>query len=75
MKEKDVICLALNVIGGIILVNASITLIGYAYVGIGNAIIKSRFNKKIKKGLKDGRIIEIDGQYYEVQNETVEEVN
>lgn len=30
---------------------------------------KVKFNKKIKKGLKDGSICEIDGNYYEVKIE------
>lgn len=30
-----------------------------------------RYKRKIRKGLKDGSVIEIDGQYFEVQ--TVEE--
>jgi len=32
------------------------------------------FNKKMKKGLKDGSIVEIDGKYYKVEKEeTIEE--
>jgi hypothetical protein len=31
------------------------------------------YNRKIRKGLKDGSIIEIDGKYYEVEISDVEE--
>ena len=33
-----------------------------------NGISKIKYNHKIKKGLKDGSIVEIDGRYYEVQD-------
>ena len=40
--------------------------------GIWNGVEKIKFNRKMKKGLKDGSIVEIDGKYYEVMV-TVEE--
>lgn len=48
--------------------------IGVAFQGIGlvaNGINKIAYNMKIKKGLKDGSIVECDGEYYEVKNEDV----
>ena len=77
MKDEKIITLVAVTIIGVILVPIVIgtigNLIGVIYTGVGNAIIKSRFNKEIKKGLKDGSIVEIDGQFYEVKQETVEE--
>lgn len=76
MKDEKIITIAAVTIIGVILVpivvNAGMTLIGTTCVGVGNLINRTKFNKKIKQGLKDGSIVEIDGQYYEVQ-ETVEE--
>ena len=37
-----------------------------------DGISKVAYKAKIKKGLKDGSIIEVDGQYYEVNVEDVE---
>ena len=34
---------------------------------IGEGINSISYNRKIKKGLKDGSIVEINGQYYEVK--------
>lgn len=31
-----------------------------------NGVNKARFNKKMKNGVKEGKIIEIDGEYYTV---------
>lgn len=32
-----------------------------------NKISEIKHNRKIKKGLKDGSIVEVDGEYYEVE--------
>lgn len=76
MKDEKIITIAAVTIIGVILVpiviNAGMTLIGTTCAGVGNLINRTKFNKKIKQGLKDGSIVEIDGQYYEVQ-EAVEE--
>ena len=48
------------IVGGAYLVNA-----------LGEMQATIRYKRRIKKGLKDGSVVEIDGQYYEVQ--TVEE--
>ena len=46
-------------IGGIV------TIVKLTAKGISTMLYK----KKIKKGLKDGSIVEIDGEYYEVKTE------
>lgn len=48
-----------------IVVGAMATVITYGYTTISNGINKAKYDKKIKKGLKDGSIVEIDGDYYE----------
>lgn len=47
---------------------APVVIGGVAFVvcGAANGISKLKQKRKIKKGLKDGSIIEIDGVYYEV---------
>ena len=50
-----------------IVIGVAVSVIGYAAVGVGNVINKVKFNKQIKKGLKDGSIIENDGEYYGVE--------
>jgi hypothetical protein len=49
-----------------IAIGATEQFIGLVGTGIYNGIEKVKFNKKIKKGLKDGSIVKIDGNYYEV---------
>ncbi len=78
MKNEKIVTIAAITIIGVILVpiviNAGMTLIGMTCAGISNGINRVKFNKKIKEGLKDGSIVELDGQYYEVQkDEAVEE--
>jgi hypothetical protein len=34
---------------------------------VARGIDKIKYNNKIKKGLKDGSIVEIDGKYYKVK--------
>ena len=75
-NDKLVRTAAIVIIGVIavpIMVNASITLGTAVYAGVYNTIAKIKFNNKIKKGLKDGSIVEIDGKFYEVEKQTVEE--
>jgi len=76
MKDKDIVDLA--VMGFVVLVvvpavvGIAFSAIGHVAVGVGNVINEVKFNKKIKQGLKDGSIIEIDGKFYEVA-ENIEE--
>lgn len=49
-----------------IVVDTTISAISLAATGISSINNKIKYNRKIKKGLKDGSIVEIDGEYYEV---------
>jgi hypothetical protein len=73
-NEKILAVIGLGLIG-VILINVSIGLIRTGCIGVRNLSETIKFNKEIKKGLKDGSIIEIDGKYYESRKLTVEEVN
>lgn len=74
MKDNDdLIKLAAIVILVPIVIGIGIGVINLGIAGI-NGIRKMSYDKKIQKGLKDGSIIEIDGQYYTIQKEeSVEE--
>ena len=67
MEDKNIIKIAaIGFIGFVVVptvIGITLNLIGHAANGIGNLAYK----RKIKKGLKDGSIVEIDGQYYEVE--------
>ena len=56
-----------------VVITTGIRLIAFTAAGISCAVDKVKFNRKIKKGLEDGSIVEIDGQYYEVEIKDVEE--
>ena len=78
MKDEQIIKLAavgfLALVIAPMVIGGAINVIGAAATGIGNVVNTVKFNSKIKKGLKDGSIIEIDGKYYEVEKvENVEE--
>jgi hypothetical protein len=49
-----------------IVIRVTTGLANSAVCGISNAVERRRYNKRIKKGLKDGSIVKIDGVYYEV---------
>lgn len=55
-----------------IVINATINLVEMTVVGIGNKINTVKFHKKIKKGLKEGSIVCVDGSFYEVEIEDKE---
>lgn len=67
MEDNKIIKIAAAGFIGLVIVptvvGGTIKLIGYAANGINNLAIK----RKIKKGLKDGSIIEINGEYYEAK--------
>lgn len=46
-----------------IVINGVISVINLTSTGINTLL----YNRKIKKGLKDGSIVEVNGQYYEVK--------
>ena len=50
-----------------IVINGAMVLVGTTAAVVSNGINKVKYNRKIKKGLKDGSIIEIDGEYYGVE--------
>jgi len=56
-----------------ILVKTAVIVGSATYCGITNAINTAKYKKKIKKGLKDGSIVERDGQYFEVEVTDIEE--
>jgi len=70
-NDNELITLAAIIILVPVVVSAGIGIINLGINGV-NKIRQMKHYNKIKKGLKDGSIVEIDGQYYEVQ-ETVEE--
>ena len=71
MDDNKIVKVAVIGVAAVVLVpvvwNAAIGVV-FGTVGlVGNGINKVLFNKKIKKGLKDGSIVEINGSYYEVE--------
>jgi hypothetical protein len=71
MKDDELVKLAAVVVIGVvvvpILLGYTLNLVDCVYCGVTNKINKMKFNKKMKKGLEDGSIIEVDGQYYTVE--------
>lgn len=66
MKDNTIVKVAAIGFVALVVVPTAINLIGSGVCGIANSVSKAKFNRKIKKGLKDGSIVEIDGEYYEV---------
>lgn len=60
-------------VAGPVILNGVVAMAELTFTGVSNGIEKLKFNRKIKKGLKEGSIVEIDGKYYEVVVDTVEE--
>ena len=52
---------------GLVLVPAVLTGALAGITLVYNGVNKIAYNRKIKKGLEDGSIVEIDGKYYEVK--------
>lgn len=50
-----------------VVIGGSINVMGAAANKIINVNNKMKYNRKIKKGLKDGSIVEINGEYFEVE--------
>lgn len=65
MKDNKIIKIVTGVFVGL----AAYRLAYSVGAGIYNGINKMNYKKKIEKGLKDGSIIEIDGQYFEMKVE------
>ena len=72
MKDNKVVELAALIFIAVfvlpVVIGGAITIINVTYAGIANTVNKVKFNKKMEKGLKDGSIIKIDKDYYEVGN-------
>lgn len=70
MKDNKVVELAALIFIGVfvlpVVIGGAITIINVTYAGIANTVNKVKFNKKMKKGLEEGRLVKIDGNYYEV---------
>ena len=77
MNENKIIKVAavgfIGLVVAPVVINAGIKLSVYSATCISNLVEKIKHDKKIREGLKDGSIVEIDGQYYEVKKEDVEE--
>lgn len=72
-NDNELITLAAIIILVPVVISAGIGIINLGINGV-NKIRQMKHYNKIKKGLKEGSIVEIDGQYYEIQNtEEVEE--
>jgi hypothetical protein len=67
MEDNKIIKLAAIIIVGSVVIPIAIDSIWYIGATVVNSVNKVKFNKKIKKGLKDGSIIEIDGKFYGVE--------
>lgn len=76
MNENKIIKIAAAGFIGLVVapavINAGINLTVHSANAITNLIQKQKYKKRIKQGLKDGSIVEIDGQYYEVKEEVEE---
>lgn len=76
MKNDELLKLGAVTVVGVILVpivvNTGISVINVTTSFVQYLGNKHAYNKKIKKGLKDGSIVLIDGKYYEIEK-TVEE--
>ena len=72
-NDNQLITLAAIIILVPVVVSAGIGIINLGINGV-NKIRQMKHYNKIKKGLKEGSVVEIDGQYYEIQiTEEVEE--
>lgn len=72
MENKGILKIAAGVVLIPMALGAIASTVDIAIKGVGNLISKVQFKRKIKKGLKDGSIVEIDGQYYEISIDDVE---
>ena len=70
MKDQELANQIIITIGVLILapiIIGAVANIGIGiYNGVAGTIVRVKYNKKIKKGIKDGSIVEVDGIYYEV---------
>lgn len=64
MENNKIVKMAAILIIAPIVIGAVVGIINLGIMGV-NGIKTANYNRKIKKGLKDGSIVEIDGKYYE----------
>ena len=67
MENNKVIEIAAIGFVAIILVPAVLGVVGTGITIISSTLLRNNITRKIKKGLKDGSIVEINGEYYEVK--------
>lgn len=70
MSDNKIIKIATSVLIGLVVVprviGVTVNTVGLLVVGVSNINNNIKYKKKIKNGLKDGSIVEIDGKFYEV---------
>lgn len=66
MENSKVVKIAAWIIIGSIVVPAIIGTAATVINATVNGVNKARFKKKMKDGIKEGKIIEINGEYYNV---------
>lgn len=71
MKDRDTKGLVIEIVIGLMvapmIIRGTIELAGAIGGGIEKAVRNSKFQKEMKKGIKEGRIIKIDGKFYGIQ--------
>lgn len=72
-NEFGIVKIAAGIVIASVVAPVAFAVIGGTCNTIANAVDRVKSKRKIKKGLKDGSITEIDGEYYEVMIEDVEE--
>lgn len=76
MKQNKIVEVAAVIVIGMVaipLVSVAIPLVSSIGSVIVGGVKTHQYNRKIKKGLKEGTIVEINGQYYEARIEQTEE--
>lgn len=66
MENNKVVKIAAWIIIGSVVAPVVIGGVTHLVSAAINGVNKARFNKKMKDGVKEGKIIEIDGEYYTV---------
>ncbi len=68
MKNEDIIANAIIIVGGVLCIKyVVIPLISVTSAGIESIGNQIQFKKRMKKGIKEGTIVKIDGKFYEVE--------
>ena len=74
MENDKIVKLAATIIVGSVLVPI-VWNVGVFAVGIAKIVTKANFNREMKKGIKEGSIVEIDGKFYKFKVEDAVEEN